>query len=171
MNKRAMMLPLVGLGTAATAAVLTWTAYAQDKSEKPMTLDQAPAAVKAAVLKESAGAPITEFETEKDNGAVVYEAEWTAGGIQREAAFLEDGTLVESEETIPAEKAPAAVRAAIEKHFGAGAKVTVEKKMVVVYELEAKVDGKEKEVLVSPTGRVQKEEEDDDKDEDEKDED
>jgi hypothetical protein len=57
------------------------------------------------------------------------------------------------------------VRAAIAKHFGAGTKVVVEKTMIVVYEVEARIDGKEKELLIFPTGRVH-EESDDDHDDD-----
>lgn len=132
--------------------------------EDDLTIDQIPEPARAALLKLAGDAKITEAECEREHGVLVYEAGWVAGGIQYEAAVTADGALVETEETIPAKKAPAAVRAAIAKHFGANAKVVVEKKMIVVYEVEAKVDGKEKELLVFPTGRVHEEHDDDDDD-------
>lgn len=127
---------------------------AEDDDEDDLSIDQVPAAAREALLKLAGGAKIVKAEREREHGVVLYEAGWTKDGVEYEAAVTEDGTLVETEETIPAEKAPAAVRAAIAKHFGANAKVVVEKKMIVVYEIEAKIDGKEKELLVFPTGRV-----------------
>jgi hypothetical protein len=38
--------------------------------------------------------------------------------------------------------------------FGADAKVEIAKKTLVVYEAEGKIDGKAKEVVILPTGRV-----------------
>jgi uncharacterized membrane protein YkoI len=139
-----------------------------------LTIDQVPEPARAALLKLAGDAKIIEAEREHEHGVLVYEAEWAKDGTKHEAAVTADGTLVEIEEIIPVDKAPAAVRAAIAKHFGPDAKVVVEKKMVVVYEVEAKVDGKHKELLVLPTGRVHKEPDDDhehDDDDDEHDDD
>jgi len=143
--------------------------------EDDLTLDQVPEAARAALLKLAGGAKILKAEREREHGVLVYEAQWVANGTKHEAAVTADGTLIETEEIVPAEKAPAAVRAAIAKHFGANAKVVVEKKMIVVYEVEAKVDGKEKELLVFPTGHVHEDadgdHDDDDEDDDEHDDD
>lgn len=139
--------------------------------EDDLTLDQVPEAARAALLKLAGGARILKAEREREHGVLVYEAQWAANGTKHEAAVTADGTLIETEEIVPAERAPAAVRAAIAKHFGANAKVVVEKKMIVVYEVEAKVDGKEKELLVFPTGRVHEDADDDDDDDDEHDDD
>ena len=240
MTKRAMLLPLIGLGV---IGMVTLVAWAGDEGEEEVTLDQVPAAVKATILKESAGGKITEIERETKNGqtvyeaefvrdgqeieikiapdgtllgreiegeeddeddltidqvpeparaallklagdakiaraererkhgVLVYEAEWVKNGTKHEAAVTADGTLVEIEEIIPAEQAPAAVRAVIAKHFGANPKVVVEKKMIVVYEVEAKIDGKEKQLLVLPTGRVHEEPDDEHDDDDDDDDD
>ncbi len=141
--------------------------------EDDVTIDQVPEPARAALLQLAGGATISKAEREMDHGAVVYEAEWTAQGVQHEAAVTADGTLIETEEIIPVEKTPTAVRAAIAKHFGPNAKVVVEKKMIVVYEIEARIDGKERELLVFPTGRVHEDQgdDDDDHDDDEEDED
>ncbi len=139
--------------------------------EDDLTIDQVPGPARAALLRLAGGAKIVKAERENEDGVLVYEAEWIADGIQHEAAVTADGTLLETEEIIPVEKAPAAVRAAIAKHFGANAKVVVEKKMIVVYEVEARVNGKEVELLILPTGHVHDDDDDDDDDDDENDDD
>ena len=132
----------------------------EEDDEDDLTIEQVPEPARAALLKLAGGAKIIKAERDKEHGAVIYEAEWTTGDTQCEAAVTADGTLVETAEIIPAEKAPAAVRAAIAKHFAAGAKLTVEKKMIVVYEVEAKADGKKTELIVLPTGQVHDEDDD-----------
>ena len=156
--------------------VLSREIEGEDDDEDDLTIDQVPELARAALLKLAGGAKIIKVEREREQGVLVYEGEWTRDGTKHEAAVTADGTLLETEEIVPAEKTPAAVRAAIAKHFGPTAKVVVEKKMIVVYEIEGRVNGKEKELLVFPTGRVHEDaddhHEDDDKDEgDEDDED
>lgn len=143
----------------------------EDDDEDDLTIDQVPAQARQALLKLAAGAKITKVEREREHGVLVFEAKWVKDGTAHEAEVTADGALIEIEETIPADKAPAAVRAAIAKHFGSKARVTVEKKMIVVYEAKAKIDGKEKELLIFPTGRVHEEPDDDDDDHDDDDDD
>ena len=163
MTKKATWLPLVGLSV---IGMVTLMASADDGQEEEVTLDQVPAAVQAAILKESAGAEIAEIEREKEHGVVVYEARWVENGTQHEAEFTAEGALLEIEETIRVEEVPPAVRTAIAKHFGSDTKVVVEKTMIVVYEVEAKINGQEKELLIFPTGRVHEESDDDPEDND-----
>ncbi|UCG32109.1 MAG: hypothetical protein JSU68_10630 [Phycisphaerales bacterium] len=153
MKTRMMLLSVVGLSVVGLVAFVAW---AGDEQEEEITLDAMPEAARAALLELAGGAMISEAECEQEHGVLVYEAEWVADGIEHEAAVTADGALLEMEEEIPLEAAPAAVRAAIMQHFGAGTMVTVDKKMVVVYEVEAKVDGEQKELLISPTGSVRK---------------
>jgi hypothetical protein len=87
------------------------------------------------------------------NGTAVYEAEWDVNGAEHEVAVLADGSVIETEEEIPAAQAPEAVRAAAQKSFG-DAKYVIAKKTIVVYEIEGRVDGKERELHVLPTGHV-----------------
>lgn len=131
----------------------------EDEDGDDLTIDQVPLPARAALLRLAARVKIVEVERKTEHGAVRYEAEWVVEGVEHEAAVTADGTLLETEESVAPEKAPAAVRAAIRKHFGPGAKVVIEKKMIVVYEVEAKTDGKEKELLIFPTGRVHEAEE------------
>jgi uncharacterized membrane protein YkoI len=134
--------------------------------EDDLTIDQMPEPARGVLLKLAGGAKIVKAEREKEHGVLVYEAEWVVNGTKHEAAVTADGTLIETEEIVPVEKLPAAVRSAIAKHFGPKAKVVVEKKMIVVYEIEARGNGKEQELLVFPTGRVHEDADDDHEDDD-----
>lgn len=124
--------------------------------------NQVPEAARKALQRLAGDAKIDEVEQEKQHGTTVYEAEWSAGGVTHEATVTADGTLIETEETVSLEDVPSAVRAAIAKHFGAVDKVVIEKKTIIVYEAEGEIDGREKELLIFPTGRVHEQEHDDD---------
>ena len=126
------------------------------------SMDQIPEAARQALQRLAGVARIDEIEREKEHGTTVYEAEWSAGGVTYEATVTADGTLLETEETVSLEHVPTAVRAAIAKYFGAIDKVVVEKKTIIVYEAEGEIDGREKELLIFPTGRVHEQEHDDD---------
>ena len=151
---------------AADGALLGREVEGEEDDEDNLTIDQMPGPARAALLKLAGGAKIIEVEREREHGVLVYEVEWIKDSRQHEAAVTADGALLELEETIPVKEAPAAVRAAIAKHFPANTRVVVEKTMIVVYEVEAKVDGKEKELLIFPTGRVHEEADDDEDDDD-----
>lgn len=138
----------------------------EDDNEDDITFDQIPAPARMALQQLAGGAKILKAEREKEHGALVYEAEWSVNGASHEAAVTAEGALLEIEEIIPVEKAPAAVRAAIAKHFGARATVVVEKKMIVLYEVAGRINGQQEELLVFPTGRVIAEPDDDDDDDD-----
>ena len=146
----------------------------EEEDDDDLTLDQIPPAAKAALMKLAAGGRIAEVELDRENGVALYEAAWSADGVEHEAAVTADGVLVELAESVPAGKAPSAVQAVIAQHFGTGTDVTVVKKMIVVYEVEAKINGAEKELLIFPTGRVHdapKGEPDDDEEDDDNDDD
>ena len=145
-RKRLVLVGLCGV------AVVSLAAVADD--EERSSLDAIPAAARAAILQEAGGNAITGVEQETEDGVTRYEAEWTANGVEHEVAVLADGALVETEEVVTLAQVPAAVRATIEKEFGKGAKVAVEKKMVVLYEAEGKSHGEGKEIVILPSGRV-----------------
>lgn len=146
MTRTLTLLSFVGLAVAVGAAT------AGDAPK--MSLDQAPPEARAALLKLAGGAPIMSIEREKEGGVEIYEAEWKVNGKEVEAAVMANGDLVEMEEEIDASALPDAVKAAVAKYFPADAKLECEKVTMVVYEIEAKVNGKEKEILVLPTGKM-----------------
>ncbi|MBN1345496.1 MAG: PepSY-like domain-containing protein [Phycisphaerae bacterium] len=125
-----------------------------EEEEEVISLDQVPEAARNALLKHAGGAKIIKVEREKEHGAVVYEAEWEVGGLKHEAEVTADGDLMELEEKVGAEDVPAAVRKAAEKRFPAGSKVEYEKKTITLYEIKAEVNGKKREVLLTPAGKA-----------------
>lgn len=86
---------VIGLG------VLSAPAWADgckgEKTEKKVTLDQVPAAVKDTILKEAGGNKITEIEEETKDGVTTYEAEWKADGKEIEIKVAADGKLLKKE--------------------------------------------------------------------------
>jgi hypothetical protein len=88
------------IALAAVFAVVTWGATGvlagehKDKDEKNVTIDQVPAAVKAAILKEAGDNKIKESEAETKNGTTVYEAEWVADGKEVEIKVSADGAVL-----------------------------------------------------------------------------
>jgi hypothetical protein len=101
----------------------------------------------------------------------VYEAAWIAGGRKHEAAVTAEGALVEREEVVGLDELPRAVRAVVAERFPPDARLQIEKTMIVVYEIEVRINGRETELYVLPTGHVHASGEDDDEDDDEDDED
>lgn len=65
--------------------------------EVRMSLDDVPDAAREAILREAAGAPVTEVEREDEGGRVVYEAEVTAGGKTREIEVDAQGNVLPEE--------------------------------------------------------------------------
>jgi hypothetical protein len=128
------------------------TQAAQEQERKVKEAEVAPAALTA--LKKLAGsAALTEFSEEIEDGHKFYEGSWKSADGNVDALVTETGDLVEIEEIIPAEKAPAAVRAAAEKEAGKDAKITFEKKTMVLYELHFKKGEKGREIILTPDGR------------------
>jgi hypothetical protein len=86
--------------------------------------------------------------------------EYTAGrdftaSMEREdgVTVYADGVLLEIEEIVPEASVPPAVLRTADELFPHAARRTYEKKLVVIYEVEAVIDGREREVLILPTGR------------------
>ena len=74
------------------------TALAGKKTEKDVTIDQGPAAVKATILKEAGDNKIEEIEEVSQDGKVIYyEAEWKSGGKEIEIEVDPSGKLLSKE--------------------------------------------------------------------------
>ena len=72
-------------------------AYAAGKDEQKVSLDQVPAAVKAAFEKEAKGGTIGDISKEMHKGKAVYEAQITKDGKQRFVEVREDGKVMKRE--------------------------------------------------------------------------
>lgn len=95
-NRRLMCVGLLGASLiGAGAAVLR----AEEKGKKEeeevkVSIDQVPSAVKATLLKEAEGAPITQVDKETEKGKVIYEADAKINGKNYEIKVAEDGSLI-----------------------------------------------------------------------------
>ena len=142
------------------------------EQERKVKETEVPKAALEAIKKLADKASITEFAEETGNGHKFYEGSWTGPSGRVDGLVTESGDLVEIEETVPAGSVPAAVRTELEKHVGKDAKVSYEKKTMVLYETHFKNDDKAREMVFTPDGRTFHEqgdktgsrEEDDDKD-------
>ena len=137
-----------------------------EEQERKVQEAEVPKAPLEALKKLADKNAITEFAEEIEHGSKFYEGSWKGPGGNIDALVTETGDLVEIEETITAEKAPAKVRAQAEKLAGKDAKVTFEKKTLILYEIHFDKGGKENEAMFTPDGRTYHEEQDEDKEND-----
>ncbi len=147
------------------AALLSLTAAAQrDKekageSERKVTEAEVPKAALNALVKMAGKAEITEFAEEIEYGSTFYEGSWkNKAGANVDVLVTKTGAVVEIEESIAAEKLPAAVLKAARKLAGENADLTCEKKTMYLYEVKFSKDGAGHEVLLTPDGRTAEEE-------------
>jgi len=69
----------------------------ENNGEELVALDAVPAAVKATILKEAAGAEIKEIEKEAEDGRTIYSAEAIINGQKVDFEIAPDGTLLGKE--------------------------------------------------------------------------
>jgi uncharacterized membrane protein YkoI len=160
MTKQRLFPSLAGLSVLGVVAVV--------QGGGRIALDQLPVAAREALIQLAGGATITEVEQENKHGMALYEAEWKVNGHEAEAVVTADGHLVEMEEEIDASALPPNVAAVVAQQFPGATNIEYEKVMVTVYEIEAKINGVEKEIQVLATGKIigQEEEDDDGADDD-----
>ncbi len=148
---------LLATGAAGTAFFLFGVlAGAQDKGdyEKKVKEGDVPKAALDALKKLANGAAFTEFAEEVEHGRKYYEGSWKGPDGNVDGLVTESGDVVEIEESIPADKSPATVRAAAEKEAGKDAKISFERKTVYLYEIHYKKDGKGHESIFMADGRA-----------------
>jgi uncharacterized membrane protein YkoI len=85
------------------------------QADQKTTLKNLPPAVKATVDVESKGATIKGISSEKENGKTVYELETLVNGRTRDLMIDSAGKVYVVEEQLDVDKAPAPVKAALEK--------------------------------------------------------
>lgn len=151
----------------------------EDKEE--IKFADAPAAVQKTLKREAGGAEIKEVVKETEKGKTTYEAEVKIDGHEYVITVAADGTLLEKELEDEDEEveikfadAPAPVQKTLERE-AAGAKIEkvdkLSRKGRTLYEADAKIDGKNYEIIVTAEGLLlSKELDEDEEDEgDEKD--
>jgi hypothetical protein len=148
--------------------VLCAMAYAAktSESERKVTKEDVPAAALATLKKLAAGAEITEFAEEVEQGHTFYEGSWkNRSGANVDVLVTSAGDLVEIEEQVDADNVPAAVLKAATEAAGKETQLAFEKKTVILYEVKFRKGDKRHELVLTPDAR-QNEKEDESKEED-----
>ena len=125
---------------------------AVEEKERKVKEAEVPKTALEALKKLADKAAITEYAEEVEHGHKFYEGTWAGPGGKVDGLVTESGDLVEIEEVVSADKVPAAVRAASEKQAGKDAKLTFEKKTMVMYEVHFKKGDKGQELVLTPDG-------------------
>lgn len=136
-------------------------AGAQDRR---ITRKDLPAAVASTIDRETQGATIKGYSTEKEHGRVTYEAETIVNGHTRDIEVAQDGTLNEVEEEVSFASLPANVQQGLNAKAKGGRITKVEaltkNGKLVAYEAGVVRNGKHSEFQVSPNGGAAAQEED-----------
>ena len=132
----------------------------EDDDETVIELSRAPEAVQAAVKK--MGAEVTTLTMEKEDGAVEYEVEYTAAGVEHSLTLAESGAVLEEESGIDKALLPPAAVKAIEKKYPGAVIRSAEQVKVVFYELDIVKNGKKHEVKLNAAGQMMDDDEDND---------
>ena len=97
-RRRVKWIALVAVTGLVAVSVSAVVAVAGRTTERDVTIDQIPQAVKATILKEAGENTIEEIEEVSRNGKVIlYEAEWTAAGKEIEIEVDPKGKLLSKE--------------------------------------------------------------------------
>ncbi len=137
----------------------------EDGDDDEMPYDKLPMAVKAAAEKYLGVEGDFEAEKEIEDGVAYYEVEVEKDGMEKEIKVTEEGELVEMEEEIKIDQIPADILSMVKKKYPDSEIKEAENIQSFYYEIELTKDGKEIELLISPSGkikRVYKQEKDDD---------
>jgi hypothetical protein len=114
-----------------------------------------PAAVRATVDRESAGATIKGYSKERENGKTAYEVELVANGMTRDIMMDASGNVLEVEQQVTFESLPSPVQSALKAAAGKGTIGVIESLTkngnLVAYEAHIK-GGRTREVQVGPNG-------------------
>jgi len=96
------------------AGSVTYAAQSPAPAPKKAVTKNLPPAVKATIEAESKGATVKGISSEKANGKTVYELETLVNGRSRDLMIDAAGKVYVVEEQLDVDKAPAAVKAALE---------------------------------------------------------
>ncbi len=135
-------------------AVATVPAFAE---EQTIPMNQVPEAVKQAILAKYPHAKFVEAEREVEDGETTYEIAVEDGDDSLEFGVSESGKILEIEKEIPVAKLPKAVAEALQARYPGLTPKTAEevtRDETKTYEVAMMIEGKEKEVVFTPEGKV-----------------
>lgn len=130
-----------------SVAMLSTLASAQD------SLASLPPAVRAAAEKRFADAKIRHVSSENENGGREYEIDAiTSSGNQISVTFSPEGEIMVDEQRVDLDQLPQAVRDALGKRYPDAQRVHADLAVERVYEVVIEINGKRREVVVTPNG-------------------
>ena len=141
------------------ALIVSLTAVGFAQSEKKLSAKQLPAAVQSAFHKAYPAAKIKGASSEAENGKTVYEVESVDGKVNRDILYLDDGSVIEIEETVALNALPDEVSKALKTETGKG-KVQKAEKLTkggtIQYEFAITAGKEKREVVIDQTGKIVK---------------
>lgn len=117
-----------------------------------ISIDKVPVAAREAISKRAGDAKLVGVEAITEAGATVYEAAWMKGDVKREVTVSKNGDVISEESSLSFKELPKAIQAKAKK-FAGDSELKLERKSVVLYELEIVKSGKAVEVYVDASGR------------------
>lgn len=149
-----MAIAMVAIAGTAYAADQT-TSAAPKKAPAKLDLKTLPAAVRATVEAETKNATLKGLSKEVEKGKTQYEVETMVNGRTRDLLVDPAGTVLEVEEQLDLQSAPAPVKAALETKGKLLRLETLTKGSVVTYEalVQAK-SGKKSEISLDASGKA-----------------
>jgi hypothetical protein len=98
--------------------------------------------------------PIDKVERVRDRSVFLFQATWERDGRKLGAKVTEKGLVAELREYLAEDEAPALIRAASLQAFRSETKTRFIRRKLVIYEVVADVKGRERAVLIAPTGHL-----------------
>jgi uncharacterized membrane protein YkoI len=124
--------------------------------EKKISRKQLPPAVEQTVARESEGATIKGFASEREHGQQFYEVSLNVNGHSKDILMDAAGNVVEVEEQVALDSLPSNVQDALKKAAGGGTITVVESLtkngQLVAYEAHVKHGIRRSEIQVGPNG-------------------
>lgn len=124
--------------------------------ERKLERKDLPAAIEKTVARESAGAIIRGFSTEKENGITTYEAEMSVDGHSKDVSMDAKGNVLEVEEEVSMDSLPESAKNALMAKAAGGTIGKVEsltkRGKLVAYETVVTTGKKRHEIQVGPNG-------------------
>lgn len=155
MTTKRMIITTIAVVTLGAASVSLVRAMGpHEESERQVNESEVPAAALAALKKLAGDAKLTEFAEEKEYGGTFYEGSWKGPHGNVDALVTTAGDLVELEEAVPFDSIPKAVQENATHAAGKEAKLYVEKKTYIMYEVKFRKGDRRHEVLYTPDGRT-----------------
>ena len=118
--------------------------------------DSLPPAVASAFHQAYPAARVLNVSKERRDGKVVYEIESQDGATRRDLIYTPAGGVLETEERIPPDSVPVAVRTAAEQKVAGGKLVGAERVTrgtVVLFEIQMRRNGRSTFLTFDPEGR------------------